>query len=124
VLNFCNYLQSVRRGPKQPYLPNPDERFLHFQLSQDKITDELLKSSPITMRAISAEENRSQNRPIEPDGCPGFRFLVPGSWGHLGSSLFLDFQRLTLDFQLLIPDRYSFSAKSSQYYRILLYSCY
>jgi hypothetical protein len=43
-------------------------------------------------------------------GCPGFRFLVPGSWGHLGSSLFLDFQPLTLDFQFLIPDRCSFSA--------------
>ena len=57
-------------------------------------------------------------------GCPGFRFLVPGSWSHLGSSLFLDFQPLTLDFQLLIPDRYFFSAKSFQYYRILLSSCY
>src|SRR5258708_34883265 len=57
-------------------------------------------------------------------GCPGFRFLVPGPWGQLGSSPFLGFQPLTLDFQLLIPDRYFFSAKSFQYYRILLHSYY
>lgn len=44
--------------------------------------------------------------------------------GSLGPSLFLDFQPLILDFQILILARYSFSPKSFQYYRILLTNCY
>ena len=36
----------------------------------------------------------------------------------------LDTQPFTFDFQLLIPARYFFSAKSFQYYRILLNSCH
>src|SRR6266849_6110732 len=60
--------------------------------------------------------------------CSGWMSPIPLYDTHVLRSLrpfpFLDFHPLTLDFQFLIPDRYSFSAKSFQYYRILLFSCY
>jgi hypothetical protein len=59
-----------------------------------------------------------------PRRVPRVPVLGPGSRGRLGLPFFVDFQPLTLDFQLLIPDRYSFNAKSSQYYKILLYDYY
>jgi hypothetical protein len=62
--------------------------------------------------------------------CTGYFGRVPrvpvfctGVSGHLGTSLFLDFQPLTLDFQLLIPDRYFFSANrpsTIEYYCIVV----
>ena len=52
----------------------------------------------------------------------------PGFWYpgfKVASALpFLDYQLITLDFQLRIPARYSSSAKSFQYYRILLTNSY
>jgi hypothetical protein len=58
-----------------------------------------------------------------PAGWPGFE-LIPESWGRSSFSFFPDTRPLTFDFQLPIPARYFFSAKSSQYYRILFPSCY
>jgi len=57
---------------------------------------------------------------------PGVRLPVVGTraWRSPRLFPFPGLPTLTLDFQLRIPDRYSFSAKSFQYYRILLNNCY
>ena len=57
-------------------------------------------------------------------GAPASGFCYPGPAIASASRFFPDIQLLTFDFPLPIPDRYFFSAKSCQYYRILLHSGY
>jgi hypothetical protein len=77
------------------------------------------------MRHPAIEENRTvQKVLINAAGCPGSGFWYPGIVATSTLPFFLNFQALTFDLQLPIPTRYSFSAKSSQYYRILLTSYY